>query len=230
MTPYYQEDGITIYHGDCRVILPALDTHGDTCIVDPVWPNSVFPMILDPQQLFSEAVTLLHIKRLVVHLGCLSDPRFLAAVPLKFPFLRVCWLRYAHPSYVGRALMGSDVAYLYGEPPPSRPGLRLMPGEWVARNNQTKAWHTGRGHGSSTDVPYTTLPHPTARRLEHVMWLVERFSEQAVIDPFCGTGTTLLAAKELNRDAIGIDIEEGFCEIAANRLRQGVFAFEEMTP
>lgn len=106
MNPFYSDEYVTLYNGDCREILSQIE-HGDTCIVDPVWPNSVFPDIESPEALFAEAAALLKVQRLVVHLGCSSDPRFLAGVPTHYPFLRVCWLEYASPSYRGRILIGS---------------------------------------------------------------------------------------------------------------------------
>lgn len=101
MKPYYEHAGITIYHGDAREILPRIE-QPDTCIVDPVWPNSVFPSVEDPTLLFADICSKLRTNRIVAHLGCASDPRFLLAIPKSFPFLRVCWLRYARPAYRGR--------------------------------------------------------------------------------------------------------------------------------
>jgi site-specific DNA-methyltransferase (adenine-specific) len=219
--PYYDHAGITIFHGDCREVLPSVE-QPDTCITDPVWPNSVFPGVADPAALFAETCNLLTCARLVVHLGCSSDPRFLAGVPERYPPLRVVWLRYARPSYRARLLIGSDVAYAFGEAPRSRPGRRVLPGEYTARNNSTKTQHTRRGDGGSEGIDYANLPHPSPRRLEHLTWLVGVFADDGVIDPFCGTGTTLLAAKNAGLQAIGIEIEERYCEIAAKRLSQEV--------
>jgi site-specific DNA-methyltransferase (adenine-specific) len=222
---YHSENGITIYHGDCREILPQLEQQPDTCIVDPVWPNSVFPGVADPQQLFAEMCAHLKSERLVVHLGCTSDPRFLLSVPERYPFLRTCWLRYARPSYRGRILVDSDLAYAYGNAPPSRPGRQILSGEIVARNNSNKWQHTGRGNGTSDGIDYSDMPHPAPRRYEHLLWLIKVFVDTAVIDPFMGTGTTLHAAKNSGIPAIGIEIEERYCEIAAKRLQQEVLNF-----
>ena len=221
MTPYYADDLVTLYHGDCRELLPLVE-QPDTCIVDPVWPNSVFPGVADPQALFADAAALLTTARLVVHLGVQSDPRFLAAVPARYRFLRVAWLRYAKPAYRGRILIGSDVAYAFGEPPTSRPGRRVLSGETIARNTRTMAQASQRGNLQSNLVDYGKLPHPAPRRVEHVAWLVNIFSDVGVIDPFAGTGTTLVAAKSLGRRAIGIEIDERYCEIAARRCSQEV--------
>jgi len=71
------------------------------------------------------------------------------------------------------------------------------------------------------------LYHPTQKPIALIMWILElKWTPKGIIlDPFMGSGTTLVAAKELGRQAIGIEIEEKYCEIAVNRLRQDVFKF-----
>jgi hypothetical protein len=226
MKPYYEQDGITIYHGDCREILPTIQ-QPEVCITDPVWPNSVFPNVPDPMLLMAQTVKLLTVSRLVVHLGCTSDPRFLSSIcDDRFPFVRVCWLRYARPSYRGRILIGSDVAYVFGSIPPSRKGCHVLSGETVAKNNSNKLQHTRRGTGQSDEVNYDDLPHPSPRRYEHVAWLMGIYGGSGVIDPFSGTGTTLEAAKRAGLPAIGIESEERYCEQAAERLQQSMLPME----
>lgn len=68
--------------------------------------------------------------------------------------------------------------------------------------------------------------HPTQKPLPLMKWCLGFAPDaQTILDPFMGSGTTLRAAKDLGRKAIGIEIEEKYCEIAANRLRQEVLQF-----
>jgi len=210
MKPYYEHAGITIYHGDCREVLPHIEA--EAIITDPVWPNCPPGLLIGsdrPDALFAEAVPLMEsiADRIVVILGSTSDPRFLRH--LTMPFLCLRYLRYALPSYRGRLLYGGDAAYCFGTLPEEWPdGYRVAPGE-VTHTHKGDPWHNGTGH-------------PGARQITHMDFLCRWWGGGSVLDPFCGSGTTLLACKALHIPAIGIEIEERYCEIAAKRLAQEV--------
>lgn len=226
VTPYYEHAGIVIYHGDAR----DFEITSDSVITDPVWPNSAFPDISDPQMLLAQVLgkTSASVKRVVIHLGCNSDVRFLQAVPARFKFFRTCWLELACPNYIGRLLYTADVAYAFGEPPISRPGAHVIPGRVVATKNDSGF---ARGNGRNkvgTPEAVAALPHPTPRKPQHVRWLVKYFGGESVCDPFMGSGTTALACHELKIPYIGIERCEAFCEIAVKRLSQQVLQFDPM--
>jgi hypothetical protein len=212
MKPYYEHAGITIYHGDCRNIMPHLPC--DSLITDPVWPNCehIFPGI-DAEHLLGETLQAANVNRIAVHLGCNSDPRFLQAVPARFNFFRHSCLEFVVLGKYGRLLYTHDVAYMFGTPPKSRPGARVIPGRYIDSSSESQR-----------------SEHPCPRRLAHVKWIVQWWSEPDgdILDPFMGSGTTLLAAKNLGHKAIGIEIEEKYCEIAARRLSQNVMQFDEV--
>ncbi len=67
--------------------------------------------------------------------------------------------------------------------------------------------------------------HPTQKPLNLIEILLRQYDGQTVLDPFLGSGTTCVAAKNLNRKSIGIEINPKYCEIAVKRLRQEVFDF-----
>jgi site-specific DNA-methyltransferase (adenine-specific) len=234
MKAYYEEGQVVLYHGDCREILPALSA--ETIITDPVWPNSIFPSVLDPEQLCREALEVANVKRIIIHLGCDSDPRFLRSVPGRFPFIRSCLLEYARPSYKGRLVYGGDIAYCYGEMPPpvhregSNRGASLIPGLCVSTRSDAmfrrSNWNGPEKRFNRDSDNTANLPHPAPRRLQHVQWLCKWFAGESVIDPFVGSGTTLLACAGIGIPCVGIEIEERFCELAVKRLRQGVLNLE----
>lgn len=237
MKPYYEDNMTTLYLGDCREILPTLEL--EMIITDPVWPDAdvKLPGCENPYQLFADMCKAIPAgtQRLVVQLGCDSDPRFLSGIPSNWPFLRVCWLDYARPSYKGRLLYTGDVAYGYGIPPAYITGRQVISGmcrstksdklfERHTKANPKKKLFTGKHDEDEQGV--NNLPHPTPRRLQHVEWLVHQFSDNAVCDPFTGGGTTGVAAKKLGRKFIGIEIEEKYLELAVKRIKKQPVAIQ----
>ncbi len=208
MKPYYEEDGITIYHGQVSDVLPRVSGRF-VVITDPPWPGceKVLPGVDAPHvwaQFCEHAERLCD--RLIVILGCDVDPRFLRPIPDCLPFFRLCWMRFIPPRYRGTLLCGSDVAYVFGK------GWlcgqkKVLPGECTQQYK--------KGTPSRDE-------HPCPRNLGHMRWLVTNYTrpESRILDPFMGSGTTLLAARESGNQAIGIEIEEKYCELAVKRLAQ----------
>jgi len=198
---------ITIITGDCREVLPSIT--GDVCITDPVWPNCPPNLLVGwdrPVELFRESLEAMPecVRRLVVVLRSDSDPRFLTSVSPRWKFICLQAMSYAVPMYLGRVLGGTEIAYCFGEPPPVRPGKRVIP-MWGPKAQPRDRSPNG---------------HPCSRALPHMDWLVSWWSleGETVIDPFCGSGTVPLAAKRQNRHAIGIEINPEWAAIARNRI------------
>jgi hypothetical protein len=208
--PYYQRDNIMIYCGNCLEVMPQLEASSvDAVITDPVWPNATPELVGadDPLGLLARSAAEWPrlAKRVIVQLGCNSDPRILSAIPGSLPFLRVCSLEHVLPGYVGRLLYTGDIAYVFGEWPRSGPGRRVIPGRYI-----------------STDTHGKEAKHPCPRKLSHVNWLVNWFGENSVLDPFMGSGTTGVACVQTGRKFVGIEIEEKYCQIAVERIEKAL--------
>ncbi len=200
MTPYYEADGITIYHGDCRDVLPSLSA--DVLLTDPpygfrkaAWDGE-FPIEwLEPAGTATRLAA-----------GIMPGVHNLLRLPLAFGGLAYTWTLSCHlTNGMTRGLMG------FGNWIPvavfARDGVSLY-----------------RPQQDATGVPVVgDMPdHPSPKPLKAMLWIVSRFPDGSILDPFMGSGTTLVAAKELGRKAVGIEREELYCEVAARRLAQGV--------
>ena len=205
-------EGVTLYCGDCREILPRLHD-ADAVITDPVWPNVPAGLLCGserPFDLFREFCELIPFsaKRLAVEMRNDSDPRFLACVPGRFEYIQTMWCQYAMPGYLGRVLGGNETVYVFGEPVRSQEGRRVIP------SVSPKAQPDDRPPNG----------HPCSRALIHQSFVVNWCSDadETVLDPFMGSGTTGVAAVKLGRKFIGIEIELKYFEIACRRISEAL--------
>ena len=204
MTPYYESGGITIYHGDCREILPTLPSV-DLVLTDPPYG------IGEDGGRFRDRKGGGH--RVLPKMKWDNNP------PSTETFAAV--LTAGH----NQVIWGGN--YFTNSLPVSRGWLywqKLMGGNfsdgelaWTSRNAALREFtKCNKEHGKE---------HPTQKPVELMRWCIGFFpNAQTILDPFMGSGTTLRAAKDLGRKAIGIEIEERYCEIAAKRLSQEAFA------
>jgi DNA modification methylase len=213
MKPYYEHAGITIYHGDCREILPQLG-QVETILTDPPWvlQREIMAGNLDAVSLWESVAPLLRARRLVLWLPIVHDPRSWLNPLADWPYLRQVYIRRAIPGYFGRALMDGEIVHVLGTYPPAKKGRMVIPGGLAITYISTD-----RVDG-----------HPGPRSEIVCNWLIRWWCDESVIDPFMGSGTTLTSAKKLGRRAIGIELEEKYCEIAAKRLSQEVLNLQEL--
>lgn len=196
MKPYFQENGIVIYNADCREILPSL-VAVDLVLTDPPYP--------DFNSDHGKNWDYVDIKSLE-----LPDVRQF----LFWPVLRDFPLDFTATHVWHKPNGQSNEHY---------ERVFERNGQKVCRVWRESAINSLVAAQMSGDV---FTDHPTQKPIRLLRKILLLTDEQVVLDPFMGSGTTLRAAKDLGRKAIGIEIEERYCEIAANRLRQEVLQFE----
>ena len=204
LKPYYQKDGITIYNGDCAEVLPKLGQF-DLLLTDPpygiatIWKGGA---------------------------GGASSWKIPASKTHE-------WDGETPDAAIAESLQHTENAIIWGgnyySLPPMRGWLvfdKALPDTFTIGCCEL-AW-------TSLDQPIKrlTIPHvqatkgkihPTQKPLALMRWCLGFVPDATtILDPFMGSGTTLLAAKLEGRQAVGIELSEEYCEIAANRLAQGV--------
>ena len=99
---------------------------------------------------------------------------------------------------------------------------------WTSFNTVVKKF-TLRQQGFINDGKMERC-HPTQKPIELMSWIINKHTkpDDLILDPYAGSGTTLVAAKQLGRRYIGIEISEDYCRIAEDRLRQGELFNKEM--
>lgn len=200
MKTYYQDDSVTIYHGDSREIVPQLGNF-DLLLTDPpyglgkklcggTWGtkcNGGLDWDKAPAQLveFSSSA----------NEAIIWGGNYFVLPPSR------CWLIWRKPDAV-RTMADCDMAWTSFDAP-----ARVLTYSIAATNRERNG-------------------HPTQKPVELMRWCLS-FAPQAqtILDPFAGSGTTGRAAKDLGRKATLIELEEKYCEIAAKRMQQEVLQF-----
>ena len=213
MTPYYSDDYATIYHGDCREILPYVGP------VDLVLTDPPYGINADGYR-----AGLPNTKGLVMVSPIAGDGDTSLAE----------WLF---------SWIGDTPAVIWGSQ--NWPHLLPHKGRWCCWDKRCGekadkmlgsafelAWENRKSgfntmvrvlHGGVVNADGGKRVHPTQKPVKLFSAILVRYEGAGtILDPFVGSGTTLVAAKNLGRKSIGIEIEERYCEIAVERLSQEV--------
>jgi site-specific DNA-methyltransferase (adenine-specific) len=221
VTPYYEHAGITIYHGDCRDVTAWAST--DVLVTDPpygiAWSakkggyKGKGSQVEVRHAIANDADTAARdwvLKkwgiRPAVVFGTWRAPRPSGTEH------RLIWHKKGQAPGPANApfMLQDEEIYIIGSGfRASSPPLRSVIITHEARS-----------------VEVAKIGHPTPKPIGLMCILIDRCPNGTIADPFMGSGSTLVAAKRLGRNAIGIEIEERYCEIAAKRLSQEVLPLD----
>jgi len=240
MDPYYSDDAVTIYHGDCLDILPAL-SGVDLFFTSP-------PYNLGTSTGGIHAGSLAAVKLADGYASYGDDMPQDEYDEWQREVVALMWAALSDTGAIfynhkPRSMDGTMVLpTIYGEGLPLRQvviwnrdtGLNFSPTFFLPKCEWIMVWAkpdwalTSRSASQAGDVwtirPEHSQRHPAPFPLALPTRAIVATTAALVCDPFMGSGTTLRAAMDLGRKAIGIDVDERYCEIAAERLGQQVLA------
>ena len=200
--PYYEDGSVTIYHGDCRELLPLVEA--DVLVTDP--PYGIGDRWGKPLVAKSGSSRLWGKGDDWDDAPADSELLTLAAVGRE----AIIW----GGNYYG--LAGSR-GWLVWDKCQTFTGADAELA-WTNLDMPVRVFRLSRGAAHSLEYKQ----HPTQKPISLMRWAVEFTNGLTLVDTFMGSGSTLRAAKDLGRKAIGIELEERYCEIAAERCSQEV--------
>lgn len=229
MTPYYQDDHVTLYHGDC-LELADLWTGADVLVTDPPYGRG-WRQGAGLRKVSGRPGR--HATNVIASAGIANDKSTevrdaaLAAWGSK-PAVAFGDLMLAPPA-------GSRLTAIYAKPADA--GLRgtvagfrrdaeaiyLINLRGGGIGGRTSIFHTGRSNvGNPSGIVATSGGHPHSKPLDVMEQILALLPDGVVADPFAGGGATLVAAKRVGRTTVGVELDERWCEVAAKRLAQDV--------
>ena len=243
MKPYYSDETVTLYHGDCLEVMADMpDRSVDAVITDPPFDARTHDMARSNVEAYgtsrgrgrpfggtsSVAFTpLTHDDQLALfaEMGRVTRSWVVSNISTHTAF------RFEvekPPSGLKVLRVG---AWVKTNPMPiisaDRPAMGWEPIAYLHRDDVKPTWNGGGRAGNYVLPTSQGSGHPTQKPLDMVRDFVQRFTDRGdtVLDPFAGTGTTLRAAVDEGRRAIGVEQDEKWCEHIAHRLSQTVLDF-----
>jgi len=246
--PYYKDELVTLYHGDCLEVLPQLSEKSVDMVLADL-PYGITELgwdsIIDLSKLWFAYERVSVGWAAIVLFG--RQPFTSQLVMSKSSWYRDEWIwekdrAVGHLDAERRPMRAHENVLIFGKqrprffpqkteghPPTNRQGGSVGNLPSMLRDGlvpSTKYGQTDRFPRTVQrfDVPNGDLRglHPTLKPIDLCKFFIKTYSldNETILDNTCGAGTTLVAAKQLGRKAIGIEIEEKYCETAARRLQQ----------
>lgn len=237
MNIYYQDDHVTLYHGDCREVMAQIDDSAVSAVLtDPPYTERTHSkarsnshkekgiQVINEGVTAFEAITDDDLREILTECGRISEGWVIATLDYRHAF--------EFDSNPPDGLKCQRVGvWVKTNPTPQITGDRPAQGwEAIAYLHRAKGrskWNGGGKHGNFVTPIAKPEGHPTAKPISILETLVENFTNPTdlILDPFAGSGTTLRAAKNLGRKSIGVELDERYCELIAKRLSQEAFDF-----
>jgi DNA modification methylase len=218
--PYYQDDRVTLYHGDCLDVAEWLEA--DVLVTDP--PYGMAYTGFGGRGYWDDAS-----KHDPIRGDSDTSARDAALTAWgDRPALVFGTWRSERPAQTRQVLIW-DKSH-------NGPGMGALDLPWGPSHEDIYVLGSGFKGRRETSVltvtPYNSQSanrpgHPTPKPLNLMERLIQKCPPGVVADPFAGSGSTLVAAKQLGRSAIGVELEERYCEVIAKRLAQDVLDFGE---
>jgi site-specific DNA-methyltransferase (adenine-specific) len=233
MKPYFEDAGIVLYHADSFEVMATLENDSiDAVITDPPYAEYVHKNAKSNRNKGhgNQAIDFQHFTqedlfRAFEEFGRLAKSWVVSTIAFEHAYnLAQLELTNLEMKRIGVWVKTNPMPQISAD----RPAHGWEAIAYLHKKNKKSVWNGGGNHGNYISALATPTGHPTPKPLAMLTSMVERFTNQHALslDPFAGGGTTLLAARNLSRRAIGIEIDEKYCELIANRLSQTAFDFE----
>lgn len=229
MSLYYEDDSVRLYHGDCREVLAGMQDSSVTAVLtDPPYTERTHAMSKTnkgagkgTKGIDFLSLTESELRAIVQESGRVSSGWVVATLAYQHAF--------ALESLPPEGLRVLRIGVWVKTNPMLQIGADRPAQGWEAitymhRADMKPAWNGGGGAGNYVLPVVHNGGHPTVKPLSMIQDWCRKFTApgDTILDPFAGSGTTLRAAKDTGRKAIGVELEERYCEIAARRISQEV--------